>query len=67
MVAGGLRFPEVVYLLNKLVDSGRKIVGFDLTEVVPDLEDKTNAAIAARLLYNMCCMALKNHDAPYVL
>lgn len=67
LVAGGLRFPEVVYLMGKLVDSGRKIVGFDLTEVVPDMDDKTDAAIAARLLYNMCCMALKNHPAPDVL
>ena len=66
-MAGGLRFPEVVYLLGRVVDSGRKIVGFDLTEVVPDLYDKTDAAIAARLLYNLCCMALKNHDAEDVL
>lgn len=67
IIAGGLRFPEVVYLLGKVVDSGRKIVGFDLTEVVPDMDDKTDAAIAARLLYNICSMALKNHDAPMVL
>ena len=67
LVAGGLRFPEVVYLLGRIVDSGRHIVGFDLTEVVPDLEDKTDAAIASRLLYNLCCMALKHHDAPDVL
>jgi agmatinase len=66
-VAGGLRFPEVVYLLGKVVDSGREIVGFDLTEVVPDLEDKTDAAVAARLLYNMWCMALENHPGPEVL
>jgi agmatinase len=67
LVAGGLRFPEVVYLLGRIVDSGRKIVGFDLTEVVPDFDDKTDAAIASRLLYNMCCMALKHHDSPDVL
>lgn len=67
LVAGGLRFPEVVYLMCKIIDSGRKIVGFDLTEVVPDMEDKTDAMIAARMLYNMCCMALKNHPAPDVL
>lgn len=66
-VAGGLRFPEVVYLLGRIVDSGRRIVGFDLTEVVPDMEDKTDAAIASRLLYNMCCMALKNHPSEDVL
>lgn len=67
LVAGGLRFPEVVYLLGRIVDSGRRIVGFDLTEVVPDLEDKTDAAIASRLLYNMCSLALKHHDVPNVL
>jgi agmatinase len=67
VVAGGIRFPEVVYLLGKIVDSGRKIVGFDLSEVVPDMDDKTDATIAARLLYNLCSMALKNHDAPMIL
>ena len=30
----------MVYLLGRIVDSGRKIVGFDLTEVVPDFDDK---------------------------
>lgn len=66
-ISGGLRFPEVVYLMSKLVGSGRKIVGFDLTEVVPDVDDKTDAMIAARLLFKMCSMALKHHNAPEVL
>ena len=66
-VPGGLRFPEVVYLLGKIVASGRSIVGFDLTEVVPDMDDKTDAVIAARLLFKLCSMALKNHEAEYVL
>jgi agmatinase len=67
VVAGGVRFPEVVYLLDKIVASGRMIVGFDLSEVVPDMDDKIDAAIASRLLYNLCSMSLKNHDAPMVL
>ena len=67
VVAGGIRFPEVVYLLGRIVDSGRRIVAFDLSEVVPDMDDKTDAAIASRLLYNICSMALKNHDAPDIL
>lgn len=67
VVAGGIRFSEVVYLLGKIVDSGRRIVGFDLSEVVPDMDDKTGAQIASRLLYNICSMALKNHDAPMIL
>ena len=67
VVAGGIRFPEVVYLLGRIVDSGRKVVGFDLSEVVPDMDDKTGAQIASRLLYNICSMALKNHDAPMII
>lgn len=66
-ISGGLRFPEVVYLLGKIVNSGRKIVGFDLTEVVPDLDDKTDATIAARLLFKMCSMALKYVECDDVL
>ncbi|MBR4951672.1 MAG: arginase family protein [Alistipes sp.] len=66
-ISGGLRFPEVVYLMSKIVGSGRKIVGFDLTEVVPDVDDKTDAVIAARLLFKMCSMALKHHPSPDVL
>ena len=67
LVPGGLRFPEVVYLLSRIVSSGRKIVGFDLTEVVPDMEDKTDATIAARLLFKMCSIALRNCEAEDIL
>src|SRR5690606_29197202 len=34
-VPGGFEFAEVFYLLQKVVESGRKIVGFDLCEVNP--------------------------------
>lgn len=67
VISGGLRFPEVIYLINCVVESGRQIVGFDLTEVVPDMDDKTDAMIASRLLFNLCSLALKNYDAPDVL
>ena len=67
LVPGGMRFPEVVYLLSRIVSSGRKIVGFDLTEVVPDMEDKTDATIAARLLFKMCSIALRDCEAGDIL
>jgi agmatinase len=66
-ISGGLRFPEVVYLMSKIVDSGRQIVGFDLTEVVPDVDDKSDAMIAARLLFKMCSVALKHVECDDVL
>lgn len=34
-VPGGLDFREALYLLKKVVSSGRKIIGFDLNEVAP--------------------------------
>ena len=67
LIPGGLRFPEVVYLLGRIVAAGKEIVGFDLTEVVPDMEDKTDAEIAARMLFKLCSVALKNYDAEDVL
>ena len=35
-VLGGLSFPEASSLLRSVVESGRRIVGFDLNEVAPD-------------------------------
>jgi agmatinase len=52
-VAGGLEFEQVVFLIKKLVKSGRKIIGFDLNEVAPG-EDEWDANVGARLLYQLC-------------
>ena len=53
--------------MGRIVAAGKEIVGFDLTEVVPDMEDKTDAEIAARMLFKLCSVALKNYDAEDVL
>lgn len=66
-VPGGLSFNEATYLLGRIVDSGRRIVGFDLVEVVPDIDDKIDATIAARLLFKLCSVALKNHEAKSII
>jgi len=59
-VPGGLSFPEAVALLRGLVESGRRIVGFDLTEVAPDPTGQSDwdANVGARLLYKMIGFAL---------
>lgn len=61
-VVGGMTFDEAVYLMDCVARSGRRIVGFDLVEVVPDLKDKTDASVGARMLYKMCGIALKSND-----
>ncbi|MCX7767840.1 MAG: agmatinase family protein [Flavobacteriales bacterium] len=52
-VPGGLSFGEAVYLIRRVVESGRTIIGFDLNEVVPS-EDEWDANVGARVLYELC-------------
>ncbi|HYC85373.1 MAG TPA: agmatinase family protein [Chryseosolibacter sp.] len=52
-VAGGLEFEQAVYLIKRVVASGRKIIGFDLNEVAPGKDD-WDANVGARLLYHLC-------------
>ena len=51
-VPGGFEFEQVVYLVEKLVTSKRKIIGFDLNEVAPG-KDEMDANVGARLLYRV--------------
>lgn len=60
-VPGGLDFAEANYVLSALSKSGRKIIGFDLNEVAPNLEnrdDEWDANVGARLLYKLCAWTL---------
>ena len=50
-VPGGLDYSEVVFLLKKLVESGRKIIGFDLCEIG---NSEWDASVGARILYKLC-------------
>jgi agmatinase len=52
-VAGGLEYEQVIYLLKRLVKSGKKIIAFDINEVAPG-EDDWDANVGARLLYQFC-------------
>lgn len=53
-VAGGLETEQVLYLVEQLVASGKKLIGFDLNEVAPGKEGDWDANVAARLLYRLC-------------
>lgn len=60
-VPGGLDFQEALFLISLLVKSGRKIIGFDLNEVAPNLaneEDEWDANVGARLLYKLSALTL---------
>jgi agmatinase len=60
-VAGGFETEQVLFLLEKIVNSGRTIIAFDLNEVSPG-PDEWDANVAARLLYriaNLTAMSRK--------
>ena len=59
-VPGGFSFEQATYLLSKLANSGKEIIGFDLVEVAPGDND-WDGNVGARMLYHMCGMLAKNN------
>lgn len=60
-VPGGLAFEEATYLLSRLANSGRTIIGFDLVEVSPGPEGDWDANVGARLLWHLCGVLAKTN------
>ncbi|MBX3165179.1 MAG: agmatinase family protein [Bacteroidetes bacterium] len=57
-VAGGFETEQVLFLLEKIVKSGKKIIAFDLNEVgVSDNGNDWDANVAARILYRIANLA----------
>ena len=52
-VPGGFEIEEVFYLFKKILESGKKIIGFDLCEVGVS-ETDWNANVGARVLFKLC-------------
>ncbi len=52
-VAGGLGFQEAMYLLHKVADEGKRIIGFDLSEVAGK-GNEWDGNVGARVLYRLC-------------
>lgn len=59
-VPGGFSFEQATYLLSKLAESNKEIIGFDLVEVAPGDND-WNGNVGARMLFHMCGMLAKNN------
>ncbi|SFB04301.1 agmatinase [Flavobacterium swingsii] len=60
-VPGGFSFEQATYLLSKLANSDKEIIGFDLVEVAPGEDDDWDGNVGARMLYHMCGMLAKNN------
>lgn len=59
-VAGGFEFEQVLMLIEKLVDAGKKIIAFDINEIAPG-DDEWDANVGARLLYRIANLAAKSN------
>lgn len=59
-VAGGFEFEQVLMLIEKIVDSGKRIIAFDINEVAPG-GDEWDANVGARLLYRIANMVAKSN------
>lgn len=63
-VPGGLSFAQASYLLGAVARAGRRVIGFDLTEVAPGPRgDEWDANVGARLLYKLVGWALRSRAA----
>jgi agmatinase len=59
-VPGGFEAEEVFYLLRKVLQSGRTIIGFDLCEVGVSDSD-WNSNVGARVLFKLCNFLVASH------
>ncbi|MBA5629640.1 agmatinase family protein [Moheibacter lacus] len=62
-VPGGFSFEQAAFLLTKLAESGKKIIGFDLVEVAPG-EDDWDGNVGARMLFHLCGVLAKSKGLP---
>ncbi len=59
-VAGGFEFEQILLLIEKIVDTGKRIIAFDINEVAPG-GDEWDANVGARLLYRIANLVAKSN------
>jgi agmatinase len=61
-VQGGFETEQIYYFFKKLMESGKKIIGFDLSEVSTD-ETGWDANVGARILFKLCNLLVAKQKA----
>jgi agmatinase len=60
-VPGGFEMEEVFFIFRKVIESGRKIIGFDLSEVgISDTDWNSN--VGARVLFKLCNLLVTSNS-----
>lgn len=62
-VPGGLTFEQATYLITRLSETNKEIIGIDLVEVAPG-EDDWDGNVGARLLFHLCGAFAKSQRLP---
>lgn len=58
-VPGGFSFEQATYLLSRVADSGKEIIGIDLVEVAPGGDD-WDGNVGSRILFHLCGILAKS-------
>jgi agmatinase len=61
-VPGGFEMEETFYLFRKIIESGRKLIGFDLCEVGVNTDNDWNANVGARVLFKLCNLLVASNS-----
>jgi agmatinase len=59
-VPGGFSYEMATYLLSRLAETNKEIIGFDLVEVAPGETGDWDGNVGARMLFHMCGMLAKS-------
>jgi agmatinase len=62
-VNGGLEVEQIIYLVKKIIESGRRFIGFDLDEIAVG-ESSVDANVGARILWKLCNMLMASNPMP---
>lgn len=60
-VPGGFDLQQVYYLLRKIINSGRQLIGFDLNEVGIS-SNEWDENVGARVLFKLCNLLIASND-----
>lgn len=61
-VPGGLSYQDAMWILERLVEKNKQVIGFDLCEVAPDPGSDWDLNVGARVLYKLCGTLAKSMD-----
>jgi agmatinase len=59
-VPGGLSYQDAMWILERLIEKKKKVIGFDLCEVAPDPDSDWDLNVGARVLYKLCGTLVKS-------